>query len=97
MHTFKYTNVCTYTQFEICMTKTMHVFFALRSRTFVCCISEIVNRKANYSETAPVTMETTNEASFSIYIATAYQKWLTEKFCEITVFEKETYNCQFHC
>ena len=78
------------------MTKTMHVFFALRSRTFVCCISEIANRKANYSETAPVTMETTNEASFSIYIATAYQKWLTEKFCEITVFEKETYNCQFH-
>ena len=52
-------------------------FLCPQSHIFVCCISEIANRKANYSETAPVTMETTNEASFSIYIATAYQKWLT--------------------
>ena len=42
-------------------------------------ISEMANRKAK-TETAPVTMETINEPSFSIYIATAYQKWLTEKF-----------------
>src|SRR4029434_4347148 len=78
IHTFKYTHFCTYTQFEICMTKTMHVFFALRSCTFVCCISEIANRKAK-TETAPVTMETINKDSFSIYIATAYQKLANRK------------------
>ena len=54
--------------------------FSPTMHTFVCCISEMANRKANYSETAHVTMETINKASFSIYIATAYQKWLTEKF-----------------
>ena len=74
------------------MTKTMHSFLCPP----LSYLRVLHIRKAK-TETAPVTMETINEPSFSIYIATAYQKWLTEKFCEITVFEKETYNCQVHC
>ena len=38
----------------------------------------MANRKAK-TETAPVTMETINKASFSIYIATAYQKLANRK------------------